>query len=1480
MVDENGLILRESALFQFGQSGSLQIEDSINYYSKKNTVGGQKLEAFFTSEELLDLAYAKVELYNDAGEIVESILTIPALAENNSGDLNISSNALQAQTYQLQVTRYFKDGTHSVDPLLDYDPFNVDSGYSQKLIFSRNEVDADAATLTASSNDGAFTGLSIQGELQGSNWVFDVPLTIASQTVNFEITFTKNGQEVGRVSDAAEFDVFEKVNGEVLLVGETRYESEERSGLTLTDPSFLEALQNQAINIDDVDYLELAMFDQVNGTFVSSNIRTYPAAYDQYLGQLNAVIDNSVGSGKYELQIDVRLHSGESQRILHEVVLGKVEQTLSWQVPEGFTGAEFAQLVVTESGSGAIIETTDILVSGDRFELVINDLLPGQSYDYEITYDNNARTAFQSLDQYVVSGQFVAGKNGSTVTSTGERKTLVSSASEGFSLAEVFSSQEWDSIYKVTSEIYRLEDDSADALIQSLETYSDSTGAGDINLFIGDNISDGQYRVVFKTHYKNGEFVESSELFEVGQQIESQRLTKVAIDGPENVEGTLVYRAFGDENWLAAEQVLGQSPFFVIEDLQAGRHNFEIAFQKDGELTNQSIISVFADNASHEYVLRPDSVTVPSGRENFYLHDADGNRVAEIDAAGRLVEHRFNAGGQKIASIWYANTSSLIPGANTKLDDIRPEASDKDIHEYYHYDELGRLAATIDGESYLNLNEYDANNRVVRTTRFDAQILKPSQSLSSILTLMDKVDQQWTEYSYDALNRLEAEINNFGQKTLYQFDEDGQVVRRVTEDTDSGNKRIQLNEFDQFGRTVASLTGESAAYYESQGLEQRAQIWKDLATEYVYNDSNQLVSIKRPISSDKDLQNVTRGTDHLFYNDKGELEYQISASGNITKNSFDLQGRLRSVTQLNNKLALGSVLPSDGKVNTVLTSIVDALVSNQDLTESFEYDKLDRVTRTSDTEGRLENRAFNAFGQLTELVKRIDAQRGIDQKTQFKYTNDGLLFEQFQSEVNSNLSIRRLKNQYDEFGRIEVQFNGLNEARTFEHDKLGRLIGEKSPKGYETTTVYDAFNRVVKQVDAKGNETIFEFDDANSSVSMSTPEGLTVVREQNAFGDLIRIEQADGQIIQYEYDADGKLVLEKGLNADGVTAKTTSMEFDAAKNKIAETNALGVRTEWYYDSEKRVVSSIQDPANQNHTTEYLYDGRGREIAVNNADGSKTELVYNQEDRSTLVKTIDATGTNQVQYFNNENDSLVRIIESGAQGDFVTEHRYDGLGRRVETVNDPQGLAIQTVMEYDDLDRLVKVTENGVKTAHFGYDSDGNQVRQGTIAEYAQYDANQNTISTTDSTGTKVFYWYDNDNRLRFIQKSGFALEEIRYNDLGQEVARIQHVLNQELALPDGSADSRALISYAEVVDHVQLHETDASRITQMRYDEFGNLAWQIDANGYAVFREYDDKQQLVSLKRFANSVIWQDSVNFAINASAEDQNTSFSYDSR
>ncbi|USA45404.1 DNA/RNA non-specific endonuclease [Acinetobacter sp. C26M] len=793
-------------------------------------------------------------------------------------------------------------------------------------------------------------------------------------------------------------------------------------------------------------------------------------------------------------------------------------------------------------------------------------------------------------------------------------------------------------------------------------------------------------------------------------------------------------------------------------------------------------------------------------RETQYYYDKVGRLTYDINALGYVNNYRYDVLGQLISSKQSNLTANSIldllrtKDASGNFTTPRPELNADNLEKafklvpianykesYSYYDKDGRLNYSIDAMDYVTRYSYDAYDNVISTIRFKAAT---TLSRSSTLAQLDVAFKTATtlpahtliQYGYDALNRKIKETDAEGFSVETGYDAFGNTIWVKDK---LGNKGYFY--YDALNRNTAKI--DAAGYY----------------TFYSYD---------------------------AFGNQLYEGKYLTPVSG------------LDKIEGANGLWNAVKVVPTSTEAAPTTQPYLN-YGTLYTLTNTYQYDKLNRKIKITDVLGNYEEYTYN---------------NGLAQPATYR--------------------------------------NKLGGVYSYVYDRLGRLIQETLPEKSANSTVintyeYDAFGNRTKLTEAKGlteqRVSVYQYDALNR-LTTKVGEAVDVVQlkalDPNK-PDLKNKVITTGVIPResYQYDGYGNQILKTDANG----AKIFSY-YDNNGRKIFEISPVGQLTQWEYNADGQVTklksyeTAVSLPALAGETlpvapagnirvVEYGYDKVGRQIQVKTPDVYTYD--YDVDGKGGLLKQ-DAI---EKSYYDG-NGNLIRVED--AKGG-ITYYYYDAIGRKVFTVN-AGGFATQWTYDYDVTNQVNTLTE--IKYAK-GLSSDLKSLQFNQVKALLIVDTNNDrkTLTTFDRKGrvskTELFNVKYTDGTTTKVGNSGTSftyngLDQVLtktditgtvrtdYDKLGRETLRTfgEYKDSNNVAVKQRIAsvyNGLGLLSSSSVLGANDAVTTD-DRVTQYGYDKLGRLIKETNGNiGHSVNYAYDlaGNQTWVSTDRKTNSTVFK-----------------------
>ncbi|NJL16135.1 MAG: hypothetical protein HC938_01990, partial [Nitrospira sp.] len=264
----------------------------------------------------------------------------------------------------------------------------------------------------------------------------------------------------------------------------------------------------------------------------------------------------------------------------------------------------------------------------------------------------------------------------------------------------------------------------------------------------------------------------------------------------------------------------------------------------------------------------------------------------------------------------------------------------------------------------------------------------------------------------------------------------------------------------------------------------------------------------------------------------------------------------------------------------------------------------------------------------------------------------------------------------------------------------------------------------------------------------------------NGLGQIVEIVRADGAgrtksmvdatgvVTDIEYNTRGWATARKvrGTNnaseSDDRITRFWYFPFGAIKRVLQPD---GMEATFSYDAAHR-LTTVGD--NRGNTLRYTLNGAGDRVAetvVDTGGAIRRSLTRTYDALGQLQAQIDAYGRTTTFEYDDEGlptattDALLRR----------TETAFDPLGRLKRSIEDVGGIAAQTQVQYDALDRTTRITDpKGLDTVYTynGFDDMVQLQSPDTGTTTSSYDAAGNRIAATDARGVPMATQYDALNR--------------------------------------------------------------------------------------------------------------------------------------
>ncbi|WP_157768492.1 hypothetical protein, partial [Burkholderia ambifaria] len=789
----------------------------------------------------------------------------------------------------------------------------------------------------------------------------------------------------------------------------------------------------------------------------------------------------------------------------------------------------------------------------------------------------------------------------------------------------------------------------------------------------------------------------------------------------------------------------------------------------------------------------------------------NANRVMEsIDAEGYLTRHEYD-GALLRRTIRYGEAvdpdRAMRVGVIERLLPAKPSVAATAVTEYRH-DGAGRVTDVIDAAGVTTHYVLDALGRAVET--IDASGTDRSVS---------------TRTSFDAAGRMIREVRAFGSSAAsaveYRYDALGNLTARVDP------RGVELAESDS---DWALAQRKALGYVDAQDraltavaltAAQRDALIGRYATRYRYDAAGRLIEATDPLGhADRTaydafgdaVERVTKGVAaRLFYDGLGRVVAQVNPDGAVVRTEYSASGQPVRVARFERGTLDWSALASNGDASAVLSRLQDGRPAAVTL---LEYDKLDRLVKSTDAEGGVEVYGYSGFGD------RILYQNKVGAVFRYGYDNRGQLISETLPVTSNGRAVQNF-HLYNAAGRrtATIEAGELAEQRTtrFEYDALGRLIRQTGDKvtvrtaSGETRTVepvetraYDARGNLIRQTDANGNATTWYYDAANRKTGEVSATGTLTRWAYDAAGNRIAARVFGDPVAP----ANGA---EPPVPVDASRVRETRYRYDE-NNRLVESRVLGVATGYFDPSAGETQrGEYFITTGSDLVTRYRYDGAGR-----------------------LIEQIDPAGNRTLSFYDRMGGKMLEVDGAGygvrwerdAEGRVLTETRF--ALRYPDPIAPNPALAETLAANWP--------TSADDRVTHYTWDANGrltSETRQG--VQHATVDGNGRLTEGVGESTTR--YAYDGEGHLLRKTDANGSQFDFTYDALGRQTSQtlpqfVDH-LNRQV---------RARVSFEYDGLNQVVKETkhgDADQVATYAYGAGGRLASKTNALGVTTRFGYD-----------------------------------------
>ncbi len=712
---------------------------------------------------------------------------------------------------------------------------------------------------------------------------------------------------------------------------------------------------------------------------------------------------------------------------------------------------------------------------------------------------------------------------------------------------------------------------------------------------------------------------------------------------------------------------------------------------------------------------------------NSFAYDFAGNKVAATDRYGNKTTYDYDS-FNRVKKITFADGTAIHKEYDI-FDNLTKEINQNGhatSYEYtirnspshitypdgseerFHYNHNGTLAYKIDQNGIKTSYTYDLLGRVTKTAIFDSSGNELSTSTNRYNTfhLLATCDPMGftTHYRYDAAGRKVEEWQEAGDafsKTTYEYDALGRLSCTKRYYDQSGFIATRFT-YDLLNRVTLEkqqdVTGATISwnYYKYDALGNRTlvrsgHLSEDAEIKSLFNTKGELIQHIDECGSATKI-----AYDHTFINKNGKKSLKkttTDALGNITKEYFDVMGRLVSTVRKNSSgkllAATDFCYNATGKKTKQIEHVLIDGQIHHDYIIAWEYDSLDRIIKLIEQPDTHEEKstsyAYDPSGRLVALTKPDGttlnhSYDGLGRLTNLTSSDGTVAYSYFYDlhnnpvEVKDEVSGHSSLYTYDLWNRTLSDGLKGKHSQSYTYDCLGRLLTLTTPDNSQVSYSYDT--AYLRTISWKGFEHQYNGFDLKGCPRESTLIGQAGPLSQS-WDKKCRITNITHPYFSQDIPSDGfdpvgnlkKFSFTDPMGhidataayddlyqlTEEVAVKTHTYTHDSISNRLSKD-----RASYSIDGRNMLLSTSEDA--------FIYDKNGN-LLEQRSPVKTLRFAYDALDR--LIKVSD--GSQEVTYFY---DNFHRRIAKCVNGE---QHKYYiYLGQREVGFYDP---AAQELLEY-------------------------------------------------------------------------------------------------------------------------------------------------------------------------------------------------------
>lgn len=682
---------------------------------------------------------------------------------------------------------------------------------------------------------------------------------------------------------------------------------------------------------------------------------------------------------------------------------------------------------------------------------------------------------------------------------------------------------------------------------------------------------------------------------------------------------------------------------------------------------------------------------------------------------------------------------SPMPG----LGDSQFAVPSQDGSEVYRFEKTGRHLSTADALTGQTVETfaYDSAGRLTSSTDGDGNTTTIERSPTGVASGILGPYGQRTLLAHDTNGHLAQITDPGGQTTLLGVSADGLLGSltdpranvhhfdydsegRLTKDSGPAGAFTQLDRVVLSGRsrkvTLTSAMGRATEHRYARALDDtvtRQTTTPDGLTSSSTSRADGGISATSP---DGTQSTATQAADPRF-----GMQVPFAAQASLTTpgglSITSSQTRSATLSNPDDPLSLTSLASSA----TLAGSTVQGTFTRSTLT-----------SQATSPAGRTSSARTDGQGRPVQV-----SVPGITPTT-FHYDARGRLDQVTQGARTSGLA-------YDARGRVSSSTDPAGRTTFYAYDSSDRLVDEQLPGGAHVGFEYDANGNLTGVTPPSRPKHAFRFDAADRPDRYTPPPAGTGAVETtyayNTDHQPTKVTRANGDVIDLGYDTAGR--------ASTVTmpGRSVTLGYDSAGRVGSSELTGGERVVFGYDGSFPMSETFTGPVAGSISR--TFDSHGR-VATSSLNGSPITLSYDADSLLTGAGPLTLT-----------RDAQNGLLTGSSLGSVSTSVTRDGFGAPASLDAQASGSGVfHESLIRDNLGRIQNKTEttsSGSQVTQYTYTADGqleDVTIDGVLSAHYVYDPNGNRVSVTRGAFTSASS-YDDQDRLTQSATTSYSYDQ-------------------------------------------------------------------------------------------------------------------------